>query len=123
MGLIKCLTVVILILGSTFTSPETISTTEVISIEEKEKHCKVIFDKLKRARGLLGAEKPTLSMKERLPNPRFKLAMANPTTGLITIEEGTYDLCMTMGDDAENALAFILAHELSHFTRKHNVRT
>ena len=37
----------------------------------------------------------------------------------IFIEEKLYDICDSFGEERDNALAFILGHELSHFYKKH----
>jgi hypothetical protein len=42
-----------------------------------------------------------------------------PGTNQITFEEKAYDVCIGFGDRTDNALAYILAHELIHYYKQH----
>ncbi len=103
--------------------PTNISTENIPeSNSAAEDECIQILAKLKRAKGLNVENKPFIKLVNNLPNPAFKLAMAS-TDGIIYLEERTYRLCKTeLQDESEDALAFIIAHELAHYTEKHVVR-
>ncbi len=99
-----------------------ISLSNVIKLpeESKSEHCLRIFNKLKATKALLPDGPPFFHLVRRLPNQNFSIAMI--TGSNIFMDEPTYDECMKMGKEADNALAFILAHELAHFTKEHLVR-
>ncbi len=91
-------------------------------LASKQKHCTEILDKLKKAKGLRPSEKPYVRVVEELPGG-LALAMYETFTESIMIQMDTYDMCMQLLEkDSVNALAFILAHELAHYTHQHNVR-
>ena len=94
-----------------------------ILLGKKNEVCQSVFNKLKKAKGFIANDKPTLKLVDRLPDFRFVLAMADNIKGEIYIDEATFDICMEkMGKDSINGLAFILSHELAHFIKEHNVR-
>lgn len=102
--------------------------TDIISnttpITDKEAKCLAVFNKLKKVKGILPMQPPFLKMVPgALPNRRFVLAMARNSTAEIFIQESAYDMCIdSLGEHAQDGLAFLLAHELAHYTRKHNLR-
>lgn len=82
-----------------------------------------IFNQLKQARGLGELDGPFLRIVQTLPNPKFKIAMADNLTDTIYIQNDAVSICMDfMEADSLNGLAFILSHELAHVTHKHGVR-
>lgn len=89
-------------------------------ISSKTETCQHVFDKLKAAKGLLPTQAPHFHLVRNLPNQNLAIAMALNED--IYLEEATFDLCKEMGQDSLSALAFILSHELSHYTRKHGER-
>ena len=96
-----------------------------ITAPENEKLSKAleIFNTLKEAKGILPSSPPKLRLVSKLPEKKFALAMARNSTQEIFIEEAAFDLCMdSLGHLAEDGLAYLLAHELAHFTHQHNVR-
>ncbi len=95
------------------------SSAELRSMQE---HCTEILNKLKKVKGIKPDEKPFVTVSDVLEDD-LALAMFSPNTGNIVLQTDTYDICMELlGKDSINGLAFILAHELSHYTYKHNVR-
>ena len=91
---------------------------------KKDEACQLVFNKLKKAKGILPIQPPFLTLVPgALPNRKFVLAMARNSTADIFLQESAYDMCIdSLGVHAEDGLAYILAHELAHYTRKHNQR-
>ena len=63
----------------------------------------------------------------RMPAPKLKMsnseryaAYAKPQEALIGLEVKAYDVCTSFGKDSLNALAVLLAHELTHYYEKHD---
>jgi tetratricopeptide (TPR) repeat protein len=63
----------------------------------------------------------------RLPAPAFVMsknenyvAWMDATKVLIGLEEKSFDVCMGFGADSLNALAALLAHEITHYYEKHD---
>lgn len=75
-----------------------------------------VFDALLQARGDYRLQVPTLVMSKQMRN----IASFNPDLVQITLEEKAYDVCSTFGKDSLNALAALLAHELTHYYEKHD---
>lgn len=73
-----------------------------------------IFDKLYLAAGQFAVAKPKLEMSKE----NGKGAAYYYAKNLIILDEKTYDICVKMGKDSSESLAFILAHELSHAFQK-----
>lgn len=69
-----------------------------------------ILDKLYLAAGQFAVAKPRLEMAKE----NGKGAAYVYSKNLIILDEKTYEICQSMGRDSNQALAFILAHELSH---------
>ncbi len=69
-----------------------------------------ILDKLYLAAGQFAVSKPRLEMSKE----NGKGAAYYYSKNLIVLDEKTYEICRSMGKDSTEALAFILAHELSH---------
>jgi tetratricopeptide (TPR) repeat protein len=81
----------------------------------KYQHALRIFNKLVEARGDFRYPVPTLTMSKTVQY----VASMDYQKLEIDLEEKAYDVCMTMGDSADAAIAFLLAHELSHYYEKH----
>jgi tetratricopeptide (TPR) repeat protein len=77
---------------------------------------KTVFDELLHARGDLRQQAPELTMND---GERF-VAWMDPVRVQIGIEEKAYDICAGFGPDSLNALAALLAHELTHYYEKHD---
>ncbi|MBI1227533.1 MAG: hypothetical protein GC192_20035 [Bacteroidetes bacterium] len=73
-----------------------------------------VLDKLYLAAGQFAVPKPKLEMSKE----NGKGAAYYYAKNLIILDEKTYDICLKMGKDSMESLAFILAHELSHAFQK-----
>jgi len=80
---------------------------------DKYAKAKQIFDKLVAARGDLSYPTPTFVLS---PVPGKG---ASCKDGVITLDEQAYDVCTALGEDAESALAILIAHEVIHHYEKH----
>ena len=90
----------------------------------KTKHCKQILKELATVSGLSSIEIPDIEVVDPLKNQSLAIAMfydeGNPT---IQVHEWTYNICMSLlGEESENGLVFIIAHELAHLLKKHEER-
>lgn len=86
-----------------------------LSANPKYQHVKRIFDRLVEARGDRSMRAPELIWTVEASNGAFY----QPGTNQITFEEKAYDVCTGFGDRTDNALAYILAHELIHYYKQH----
>ncbi len=75
-----------------------------------------VFKQLLRTRGDLRQQAPVLTMND---GERY-VAWMDPVNVQIGIEEKAYDVCTRFGADSLNALAALLAHELTHYYEKHD---
>lgn len=75
-----------------------------------------VFETLLHARGDYRLQPPTLVLSKRMRN----MAAFNPDQVEIILEEKAYDVCASFGKDSLNALAALLAHELTHYYEKHD---
>ena len=75
------------------------------------KHCNKIYQQLKKA---IGDQRTTLP-KLLILNREKRVAAYREMDNSIIIEKKAYDICQTMGPQAESALAFLIGHELTHF--------
>jgi tetratricopeptide (TPR) repeat protein len=75
-----------------------------------------VFQTLLRTRGDIHQVPPALVMN----NGEQYIAWMNPTGVQIGLEERAYDVCAALGADSLNALAVLLAHELTHYYEKHD---
>ena len=74
-----------------------------------------ILDKLYLALGDKRIECPSLEISD---SEEF-VAMYSPGSHKIVLEQKTLDLCSAFGDNKEDALAFIIGHELAHAFQGH----
>jgi tetratricopeptide (TPR) repeat protein len=81
----------------------------------KYEHARRIFDRLVEARGDKSLKTPELVWTVEASNGAFY----QPGTNQITFEEKAYNVCATFGENTDNALAYILAHELVHYYKQH----
>ena len=86
-----------------------------ITANDKLVHAQRIFDELVEARGDRSLPKPALLWTVEPSRGAFFA----PGTNQITLEERAYDVCTSFGDRADDALAFILSHELVHYYKQH----
>lgn len=84
--------------------------------EHKIETAEQLYEALIQARG-----------DQRLPVPKFVMnkgrryvAWMNPFRTEIGLEEAAYDVCVQLGADSLNAMAALLAHEITHYYEKHN---
>ncbi|PHN07835.1 M48 family metalloprotease [Flavilitoribacter nigricans] len=84
--------------------------------DHKYETAKHLYDQLIQARG-----------DSRKPVPKFVMnageryvAWMNPFTTEIGLEETAYDVCTRMGADSLNAMAALLAHEITHYYENHD---
>ena len=75
-----------------------------------------VFDDLVYAKGNFGMIAPKFFMADS----EKCAAVYEPKTRSIILEEKAYDICTTFGKDSLNALACLLAHELTHYYEKHD---
>lgn len=82
---------------------------------EKYRHAKSVYDRLVKAKGDFRYPIPefVMSREERM------VAWMNYDALQIGMEEKAYDACNHFGDQAEAAIAMLLAHELTHYYEKH----
>lgn len=76
---------------------------------------KKVFDGLIQAKGNLGMPPPGLLMADS----EKSAATYHPASRDIILEEKAYDICTTFGKDSLNAIACLLAHELTHYYERH----
>ena len=81
----------------------------------KKERAEAVYNRLVKARGDYRYPVPDFVMTKT----RGSVAWMNYNANQIGIEEDAYDVCLTMGQDADAAIAFLLGHELSHFYEKH----
>lgn len=89
---------------------------EVIQDNHKVRTAKVVFEKLVLTRGDFGQKEPAFVMNNKQQN----IAWMDPSARLVGLEEKAYDVCRQFGADSLNALAVLLAHELTHYYEKHD---
>ncbi|CAH0999123.1 hypothetical protein LEM8419_00419 [Neolewinella maritima] len=82
----------------------------------KQAVAQAVFDRLVAARGDGRMAPPTLEFVQR------KRSAARCEGSTVLLEEAAYDICTSLGQDAEAALAGILAHELVHYYQGHTRR-
>lgn len=75
-----------------------------------------VFEQLLRTNGDFRLQQPALVMNRR---QRY-VAWMNADQVQIGLEEKAYDICASFGKDSLNAMATLLAHELTHYYEKHD---
>lgn len=75
-----------------------------------------VFRKLLNARGDFRMPEPELVMNDG----QLYVAWMNAKKQQAGLEESAYDVCASFGADSLNALAALLAHELTHYYEKHD---
>ena len=73
-----------------------------------------VLDKLYQVSGQYIYEKPALELSPE----NERVAGYSPSKNLITIDEKALSICLSMGSEAQNALAFLIGHELAHAFQK-----
>ncbi|MFT5647622.1 MAG: hypothetical protein ACI976_002314, partial [Aureispira sp.] len=114
----------ILLLISILLVPKLYGQVEVLPAQHVAyKHCNKIYQQLKKA---IGDQRTTLP-KLLILNREKRVAAYREMDNSIIIEKKAYDICQSMGVQAESALAFLIGHELTHFYQqtdwKRNSRT
>jgi hypothetical protein len=90
----------------------TIVTQGDLNNSDEYQHILEIYNKLVETRGDFRYRVPDLYLKD----VEGMVASINYDTYDITLEKKAYDICKEIGD---NAIAFLLAHELTHYYEKH----
>ena len=75
-----------------------------------------VMDDLIEAKGMRSMIAPTLLVN----NATRKVAFARPSDAIVGMEEKAYDICASFGKDSLNAIAALMAHELTHYYEKHD---
>ncbi|MCB0569375.1 MAG: hypothetical protein KDC66_06425 [Phaeodactylibacter sp.] len=75
-----------------------------------------VFNRLAQARGDFRQPPPDFVMNDG----RQYIAWMNPKKKQIGLEAAAYDICTTFGADSLNAMAALLAHEMTHYYEKHD---
>lgn len=75
-----------------------------------------LYQQLIRARGDTRKLAPEFVMN----SSRRYVAWMNPFKNQIGLEERAYDVCASMGADSLNAMAALLAHEITHYYENHD---
>jgi len=75
-----------------------------------------VFQDLLRTRGDIRQQAPALVMN----NGEQFVAWMDPGEIVVGLEEKAYDVCASMGADSLNALAALLAHEITHYYENHD---
>lgn len=75
-----------------------------------------VYEQLIDAKANWGMAAPELVMN----NGKTLIAWMDPDKLEIGIEEKAYDVCVSFGADSLNALATLLAHEITHYYEKHD---
>ncbi|BDS15597.1 tetratricopeptide repeat protein [Aureispira anguillae] len=75
------------------------------------KQCNKVYKNLKLAVGDQRENLPKLLIMNR----KKRVAAYRGMDNTIIIEKAAYDICRTMGENEEAALAFLIGHELTHF--------
>lgn len=76
-----------------------------------------IYDRLIQARGDRRSAPPSFIFTRDALHGAWML----PDEGLIGLEEQAWEVCLTFGDEADDALAALLAHEVVHYYEKHGL--
>lgn len=89
---------------------------ELVNIDNyKYQVAKQVFDKLIEAKGDKRMQIPEFIMSKR---KRYVAWMDNKKLQ-IGLEEAAYDVCIDYGTDSLNAMAALIAHEITHYYEKH----
>ncbi|MCB0621543.1 MAG: hypothetical protein KDC43_12405, partial [Saprospiraceae bacterium] len=78
-------------------------------------HVQTIFQRLIEAKGDKRMKPPTLKWSFDVGQGAFY----DPNTKNISFEETAYKVCKSFGDQADDAIAYILSHELIHYYKQH----
>ena len=110
------------VIGSNSVPPSTSDFRSFTQEDVTEEKCQEIFDRLKAVKGLSKDQKPQLSIRRALSNPKLAMAMMDHNTGIIQVEKRLLHMVNEkLGALNESGLAFILAHELAHYFNRHEV--
>lgn len=91
--------------------------TDSLSVEEMNQIASNILNKLKAAKGILPDEAPTIRVIPFIGN--VKIAVMRYDEGLIDLDTRTFKISQTVSKGRDNALSWILGHELGHYIYKH----
>ena len=87
--------------------------------EEKMAILEAVYNNLYNAMGM-NEDRPALKLDTRRSRSVAYLKKNKDGSKTIAVEEKAFDVCMSLGDDGNNALAFLMAHELGHFRYEHH---
>lgn len=85
-------------------------------IDTPTRRCNQILYELIEARGEMRDDYPKVKVIERKKN----IAAYSPVNNTIIIEMEAYEQCMTLDSMSDDALAFLISHELTHFFQVHD---
>lgn len=89
------------------------------SPDEKLAIIEEIYSRIYTAMGI-NENRPTLELDIKRARSVAYLKKNKDGSKTIAVEEKAFDLCFSLGDNAKNALAFLIAHELGHFRYEHH---
>lgn len=90
-----------------------------MTTEQKKAVLENVYTQLYQSMGI-AEDKPQLKLDSRRSRSVAYLKKNKDGSKTIAVEEKAFDLCMSLGDDHEKALAFLMAHELGHFRYDHH---
>jgi len=87
--------------------------------EDKIAILETVYSNLYNAMGM-NEDRPVLRLDTRRSRSVAYLKKNKDGSKTIAVEEKAFDVCMSLGEDGRNALAFLMAHELGHFRYEHH---
>lgn len=90
---------------------------DTMSVAKMQVIATKILNDLKAAKGILPDEAPTLRVIPFIGS--VKIAVMRFEEGLIDLDTRTFKIGQTVSQGRDNALAWIIGHELGHFINKH----
>ena len=90
-----------------------------VTKEEKLAILEEVYSKVYTAMGI-NENRPALLLDTKRARSVAYLKKNKDGSKTIAVEEKAFDLCFSLGDNAKNALAFLIAHELGHFRYDHH---
>ncbi|MDX2361592.1 MAG: tetratricopeptide repeat protein [Crocinitomicaceae bacterium] len=90
-----------------------------LTTEEKLEILEEVYVNIYNAMGI-NEDRPILKLDSRRSRSVAYLKKGRDGGKIIAVEEKAFDICMELGVDSKNALAFLMAHELGHFRYDHH---
>jgi len=89
-----------------------------MTTEEKYNRVKEVYDNIFMSMGIVDAQ-PELILDDKRASSVAYLKRNKDGSRTLAVEEKAFDICMSFGDRANDALAFLIGHELGHFRYNH----